>query len=95
MSIKPDQVKNIAYLARIQVTEEHARKLTQDLSQILSFVDQMQSVDTENVEPLSNPLEIFQPLRPDEVTEKNQRDSLQSVAPATEEGLFLVPRVID
>lgn len=95
MAIKPDQVKTIAYLARIEVTDEHARKLTQDLSQILSFVDQMQSVNTENVEPLSNPLEIFQPLRPDQVTETNQRDLLQSVAPATEDGLFLVPRVIE
>lgn len=95
MAIQPDQVKKIAYLARLQVTDDNAQKLTQDLSEILSFVDQMRNADTTNIKPLGNPLEVFQPLRPDLVTETDQREALQAVAPATEDGLFLVPRVIE
>lgn len=95
MAIQPEQVKKIAYLARLRLSADHAARLTQDLGQILSFVDQMQNVDTASIKPLSNPLESYQPLRPDRVTEKNQRDILQSVSPATEGGLFLVPRVIE
>lgn len=95
MAIQAEEVQKIAYLARLQVTEESSAKLTADLSQILDFVDQMKSVDTANVEPLSNPLEMTQPLRKDQVTEHNKREALQSVAPATEDGLFLVPKVIE
>ena len=95
MAIEPEEVKKIAYLARIQVNEESAAKLTHDLSQILDFVDQMKSVDTATIEPLSNPLEMSQPLRTDWVTETDQREALQAIAPAIENGLFLVPRVIE
>ena len=95
MAIKPEEVATIANLARLEVTEESSTKLTHDLSQILDFVEQMQNADTQNIAPLSNPLEMTQPLRDDLVTEENQRESLQSNAPATENGLFLVPKVIE
>ncbi|WP_257266672.1 Asp-tRNA(Asn)/Glu-tRNA(Gln) amidotransferase subunit GatC, partial [Endozoicomonas sp. ONNA2] len=64
-------------------------------SSILALVDSMQAIDTQGVEPLAHPLDAIQRLRPDEVTEGNQREQLQSCAPAVEEGLFLVPRVIE
>ncbi len=95
MTIKSEEVEKIAFLARLRVAEDNRGKLTEDLSQILDFVDQMKAVDTRNVTPLSNPLEMHQILRPDTVTEENQRDRLQAVAPATELGLFLVPKVIE
>lgn len=65
------------------------------MNSILGLVDQMQAVDTTGVEPLAHPLETTQRLRPDQVTESNQRDRYQAVAPSTENGLYLVPKVID
>ncbi len=95
MSIERGDVEKIAYLARIQVTESELDKVTADLSRILNLVDQMGAVSTEGVEPLSNPLDMVQRLRADEVTEPNQRDRFQAIAPATEAGLYLVPKVIE
>ena len=95
MSIERGDVEKIAYLARIQVTESELDKVTADLSRILDLVDQMGAVSTEGVEPLSNPLDMVQRLRADEVTESSQRDQFQAIAPATEAGLYLVPKVIE
>ncbi|PIE42852.1 MAG: Asp-tRNA(Asn)/Glu-tRNA(Gln) amidotransferase GatCAB subunit C [Gammaproteobacteria bacterium] len=95
MSIDVSTVEKIAHLARLQVTEEQAEKLTSDLSNILDLVDQLQAVDTSNVTPMAHPMDVTQVLRKDVVTEQNQREALQSVAPATEDGLFLVPKVIE
>lgn len=95
MSIERGDVEKIAYLARIQVTDAQLDKVTQDLSRILQLVDQMQQVSTEGVEPLAHPLDMVQRLRPDEVTEPNQREAFQAIAPATEAGLYLVPKVIE
>ena len=66
-----------------------------NLSDILQLVEQMNSVDTEGVVPMSHPLEVNQRLREDKVTETNQRDEFQKTAPATQDGLYLVPKVIE
>lgn len=95
MSLDSDAVKNIAHLARIAVSEEDLQTYAKDLSNILDMVDQMNAVDVAGVEPLSNALDQTQRLRADVVTESNQRDELQACAPQTEQGLFLVPRVIE
>ncbi len=95
MSIERGDVEKIAYLARIQITDAQLDKVTEDLSRILSLVDQMQEVSTEGVEPMSNPLDMVQRLRADQVTEENQRERFQAIAPATEAGLYLVPKVIE
>ncbi|MDX1453810.1 MAG: Asp-tRNA(Asn)/Glu-tRNA(Gln) amidotransferase subunit GatC [Oleiphilaceae bacterium] len=95
MSIGSEDIKKIAHLARLQVSSEEAEKLSGDIANILALVDQLQSADTTGVEPMANPLDAIQVLRADEVTEHNQRDKYQAIAPATEDGLYLVPKVIE
>ena len=95
MSIDASGMKKVANLARLSVDGDTISKTTETISNILELVDCMQSVDTENVEPLAHPLDAVQRLRTDEVTENNQREQLQSCAPEVAEGLFLVPRVIE
>ncbi|MBK8970273.1 MAG: Asp-tRNA(Asn)/Glu-tRNA(Gln) amidotransferase subunit GatC [Hahellaceae bacterium] len=95
MSIKADELAKIAVLARLKVDPEHLQSLTQDLDQILHFVEQMNQQNTQSIEPLGNPLEQHQRLRTDCVTEPNQREALQSVCNTTEKGLYLVPKVIE
>ena len=95
MSLTSDDVAKIAHLARLAVSAEDAAELGRDLSNILDLVEQMDSVDTADVEPMAHPLEMAQRLREDRVTEQNQRDRYQENAPAVENGLFLVPKVIE
>lgn len=95
MSIDKQDVQKIAHLARLALTEEDAAQYQHSLSSILSLVEQMQSVNTDGVEPLSNPLEMTQRLREDKVTEENRRDAFLANAPKTDAGLFLVPQVIE
>jgi len=95
MSLDEAQVKNIAQLARIEISPEDISHYTRDLSNILDMVGQLQQTSTENVQPLSNPLEQSQRLRADQVSESNQRDKFLQNAPLTEKGLFLVPKVIE
>ncbi len=95
MSLDSSDVRKIAHLARLQINDAAIPEYTQNLSNILDLVDQMQAVDTVNVEPLANPLDAEQRLRSDAITETNQRDRLQTVAPAVELGLFQVPKVIE
>lgn len=95
MSIGPDDVKKIALLARLQVDEAASAALASKLDNILKLVDQLQAVDTTNVEPMAHPMDAVQVLRADVVTETNQREKFQAIAPATENGLYLVPKVIE
>jgi len=95
MSLSADDVAKIAHLARLAVPDEHSEALGRELSNILDLVAQMDAVDTTGVEPMAHPLEMAQRLREDAVTEENRRDSYQSNAPAVENGLFLVPKVIE
>ena len=95
MSLSPAEVEKIAHLARLALEPAQAADLAQDLSRILDLVDQMNAVDTTGVEPMAHPLEMSQRLRPDKVTEADRREDFQAVAPETEAGLYLVPRVIE
>jgi aspartyl-tRNA(Asn)/glutamyl-tRNA(Gln) amidotransferase subunit C len=95
MALDKSDVDKIAHLARINIEEKDTQAYLQNITSILDLVNQMQEVDTSNVEPLAHPMDAIQRLRADDVTEQNQRELLQSVAPAVEEGLFLVPKVID
>jgi len=95
MSLSTDDVAKIAHLARLAVEPEEFEALGRDLSNILGLVAQMDGVDTESVVPMAHPLEMAQRLREDVVTEENRRDSYQANAPAVENGLFLVPKVIE
>ncbi|HET8903701.1 MAG TPA: Asp-tRNA(Asn)/Glu-tRNA(Gln) amidotransferase subunit GatC [Saccharospirillum sp.] len=95
MSLDRSQVENVAQLARLQVSEDAMPETVASLSSILDLADQLQKVDTEGVAPLSNPLDATARLRPDEVTERNQRDAYQAIAPSATDGLYLVPKVIE
>jgi len=95
MTLKRSEVEKIAHLARLQVSDDELDAVAGDLSNILDLVAQMEGADTEGVTPMAHPLHMAQRLRPDEVTEGDQRDKFQAIAPATENGLYLVPKVID
>ncbi|MBJ6610129.1 MAG: Asp-tRNA(Asn)/Glu-tRNA(Gln) amidotransferase subunit GatC [Candidatus Thiothrix moscowensis] len=95
MSISAEQVKKVAHLARMAVPEEQLEGYVRNLSNILNLVDQLSAVDTSGVEPMAHPLDMTQRLREDVVTETNNRDKYQRVAPEVEDGLYLVPKVIE
>ena len=95
MSLDADEVKKIAYLARLKIDEADVAGYVDNLSNILDLVEQMNEIDTTGVVPMSHPLDAVQRLREDVVTETNQREAFQAIAPATEDGLYLVPQVIE
>lgn len=95
MSLDNDDVKKIAHLARLALSEQESKDFTGSLSQILGLIEQMQSVDTTGVEPMAHPSDAALRLREDVVKEKDQREEFQKLAPATEAGLYLVPKVIE
>lgn len=95
MAISEAEVKKVAHLARLAVPEDQLPAYAQQLSNILKLVDQLSSVDTSGVEPMAHPLDMSQRLREDIVTETNQRDKYQTVAPEVEDGLYLVPKVLE
>ena len=95
MAIDSKVVARVAHLARMQVDDSESEALSERLNEILGMVDQLQQADVSDVEPLAHPLEVSQPLRDDQVTEPDVRDKVLPIAPASEEGCFLVPRVIE
>ncbi len=95
MSLTTDDVKRIAHLARIEIGEDEAQATLDKLSGILCLIEEMQAVDTDGITPMSHSQDIVQRLREDAVTETDQRALFQSIAPAVEEGLYLVPKVIE
>jgi len=95
MSLPKKEVEKIAHLARISLSEQELSLDTRHLSDILNFVEQMNSVDTSGITPLAHPLDTVARLRSDIVSETNQRDHFQSIAPQIEAGLYLVPKVIE
>ncbi|WP_454458162.1 Asp-tRNA(Asn)/Glu-tRNA(Gln) amidotransferase subunit GatC [Thauera phenylacetica] len=95
MSLSNDQVGHIARLARIAVSASELEATRDKLNGIFGLIEQMQAVDTAGVEPMSHPQELATRLRPDLVTETDRRDAFQKVAPQTEAGLYLVPKVIE
>ncbi|MES2217935.1 MAG: Asp-tRNA(Asn)/Glu-tRNA(Gln) amidotransferase subunit GatC [Pseudomonadota bacterium] len=95
MSLTTDDVKKIAHLARLAISDQEIKAYTEQLSGILDFVEQMNQVDTGNTQPLAHSLDISQRLRSDGVTEPDRRAAYQAIAPQVEAGLYLVPQVID
>ncbi len=95
MSLDIEQVEKIAWLARLQIEAEAKADYARNLSDILDFVEQLSRIDTTGVTPMAHPQDLPQRLRADEVTESDQRELFQQVAPAVENGLYLVPKVIE
>ena len=95
MTLKSGDVERIAHLARLALDEADIPLYARNLSDILDLVTQMNAVDTTQVEPMAHPLDQPQRLRPDEVTEVDQRGKFQAIAPRVEDGLYLVPKVIE
>ena len=95
MSLDAEEVRKIAHLARLAIDDDDIPDYARDLSGILDLVEQMNAADTRGVTPMAHPLDAAQRLRPDVVTEDNRREHLQRHAPAVENGLYLVPRVIE
>ena len=94
MSLNSADIKRIAHLARIEVSDTEAEATLTKLKGILGLIEQMQAVDTTGIVPMSHSQDVTQRLREDVVTETNQRELFQSIAPAVKEGLYLVPKVI-
>ena len=95
MSLTDDQIRRIARLARIAIGEAEAAEVRERLNRVLGLIDQLQAVDTTGIEPMSHALDVVQPLRPDAVTEADQHERFQAVAPAVQDGLYLVPKVLE
>jgi aspartyl-tRNA(Asn)/glutamyl-tRNA(Gln) amidotransferase subunit C len=88
-------VQRIAHLARLELSAAEAEAMQAQMNSILAMVDQMSAVDTQGVEPMSHPQEVTQPLRDDRVTETDRREDFLALAPQAEDGLYLVPKVIE
>jgi len=88
-------VTTISYLSRLKIDAEKEEKITNDLENIIKFVDKLNDVDTSEIEPLTNPLEKTAKTRDDQVTAKNLKRELLEIAPSSNEDYFLVPRVIE
>jgi aspartyl-tRNA(Asn)/glutamyl-tRNA(Gln) amidotransferase subunit C len=99
MSLVLSDVERIAHLSRLELSGEQAHKTLEQLNGIFALVEQMKSVDTTGIEPLSHPIAVIEELalrlREDNVTETDHRDDYQQCAPATQDGLYLVPKVLE
>ena len=93
--ISRDDVKKLAKLARIAVTESEVAHMQSEIAQIFTLIEEMQAVNTGKIAPMTHALELTQRLREDLVTESDQREAFQAIAPAVEGGLYLVPKVIE
>ncbi|MCH9003812.1 MAG: Asp-tRNA(Asn)/Glu-tRNA(Gln) amidotransferase subunit GatC [Proteobacteria bacterium] len=95
MPLDKDQVHHIAMLARLKLTDEEYAESVEKLSKIVDFVDQLSQAQTDGVVPMAHPLDAAQRLRPDAISEIDERDVYQENAPAVSGGLYLVPKVIE
>ena len=95
MPLDREQIYKIAQLARLDISEQDAADYTESLSRILGLIEQMNAIGTEDVEPMAHPTDEGLRLRDDAVTESDQREKFQGIAPAVEAGLYLVPKVIE
>ncbi len=93
MAISQEQVEHIAHLARLAIDKADLAIYTQNLGNIFDLVSQMSAVDTANVQPMAHPMDLAQRMRLDVVTESNQREQFQAIAPLVDAGLYLVPQV--
>jgi aspartyl-tRNA(Asn)/glutamyl-tRNA(Gln) amidotransferase subunit C len=90
-----ETVATISYLSRLAFDKENEEKITKDLENIIEFVDQLNGVDTSDIEPLKSPLEKTAKTREDEITAKNRKEQFLKNAPDANEDYFLVPRVVE
>jgi aspartyl-tRNA(Asn)/glutamyl-tRNA(Gln) amidotransferase subunit C len=95
MAIDNDEIARIAHLARLEVSDEAVARTAEELTNILEFVGRMQAVDTSDVVPMAHPLDANQRLREDQITEHDRRSEFQAGAPSVQDGLYLVPKVIE
>lgn len=95
MSLSEEQVRKVAELARLRVDEEQVTGYARELSRILDLVESLDEADTADVAPMAHPLDLSARLREDAVTEDNRREAFQAIAPAVEDGVYLVPKVIE
>ena len=95
MTISEQDLARVAELARLRLDPGTVTEVTRRIGNILDRIDRMQAVDTRAVSPMAHPLDTVQRLRPDEVTEADRRAEFMGIAPVSEEGLYLVPRVIE
>jgi aspartyl-tRNA(Asn)/glutamyl-tRNA(Gln) amidotransferase subunit C len=95
MSVSPQDVEKVALLARLTISESDLPEVTERIARVLDLVDELNTIDTQDVVPMSNPHDMEQRLRPDAVTRSNEREALMASAPLQEQGYFLVPKVID
>lgn len=95
MSLTTDEVKKIAHLARLGIDEQDVESYARDLSGILDLMARMSERNTEGVDPMAHPMDQVQRLRADVVTEQDNREKFQAIAPQVEAGLYLVPKVIE
>ena len=95
MSVSSQDVEKVALLARLTISESDLPEVTERFARVLDLVDELNTIDTQDVVPMSNPHDMEQRLRPDAVTRSNEREALMASAPVQEQGYFLVPKVID
>jgi aspartyl-tRNA(Asn)/glutamyl-tRNA(Gln) amidotransferase subunit C len=95
MTLTLADVHRIAHLARIEIDEAAAREVHKKLEAIFAMINELQAVDTTGIEPMSHAQDVMLPLREDVVTAADQRELFQSAAPAVQDGLYLVPRVVE
>ena len=95
MLLDAETVGKIAHLARLEIEPNDVDAYAQDLSNILDLVEQMNQVDTAGVQAMAHPQDAVQRLRADQVSESDQREHFQAIAPQTDSGLYLVPKVIE
>ncbi|MDE0746347.1 MAG: Asp-tRNA(Asn)/Glu-tRNA(Gln) amidotransferase subunit GatC [Porticoccaceae bacterium] len=95
MIIERHEIEKLATLSRISIDEKTITDVTERLSSVLDLVDQLQTANTDSVQGISRPFQVSQRLRADDITESNHRDEFQAIAPATDNGLFIVPKMID
>jgi len=95
MAINPTDIEKLAELARIKLNDATIAETTRSISDVLLLVDQLKAADTVDINPMAHPTDAVQRLRADEITEHDQRKVFQHIAPSVENGLYLVPKVID
>jgi aspartyl-tRNA(Asn)/glutamyl-tRNA(Gln) amidotransferase subunit C len=95
MSLSHDQVRRLARLARIALQADETSAAAERLNRVLGLIDEMRGVDTAGIEPMAHAQDLVQPLRVDSVTETDEHKRYQAVAPAVEDGLYLVPKVLE
>jgi aspartyl/glutamyl-tRNA(Asn/Gln) amidotransferase subunit C (EC 6.3.5.-) len=93
--VNPSEIEKLANLARLKISDETIEETAKSITEVLALVDQLQAADTQGATPMAHPLDAIQRLRADNITEPNQREKFQQIAPATEDGLYLVPKVIE